>query len=144
MKRYAPFLTLLAVALLGAALMVTNIRRDPANQTDVGAAAQASAPAPGPTVPPPAPVAPATVPPPAAAPQPTAQKAYAGRTAGDEVTVAVAVKGDRAVAYVCDGKKVEAWLEGTGAGGKLSLKGKDATLKGAAGDKAALGNVTVG
>jgi hypothetical protein len=84
------------------------------------------------------------VPPPAAAPQPTNQKAYAGRTSGNEVTVAVAVKDGRAVAYVCDGKKVEAWLEGTVADGKLSLKGKDATLEGAAGDKAALGNVTVG
>ena len=39
--------------------------------------------------------------------------AYTGRSAGNEVTVAIAVKDGRAVGYVCDGKKIEAWLEGT-------------------------------
>jgi hypothetical protein len=124
--------------------MVTNIKRDPANrQHDVGATAQASATAPGPTVPPPAAAPAATVPPPPPVAPAANQKAYAGRTSGNEVTVAVAVKDGRAVAYVCDGKKVEAWLEGTVSDGKLALKGKDATLDGAAGEKAALGTVTV-
>jgi hypothetical protein len=142
MRKFAPFLTLLAVAVLGVALLAANIKRDPANQQqDVTAAAGATAP--DPAVPPPATAAPATVPPPPEAPQAVAQKAYAGRSSGNEVTVAVAVKDGKAVAYVCDGKKIEAWLEGTVTDGKLALKGKDATLEAAAGDKAALGNVTV-
>jgi hypothetical protein len=49
---------------------------------------------------------------PAAAPA-VAEKAYTGRSASDEVTVAIAVKDGKAVAYVCDGDNVEAWLKGT-------------------------------
>ena len=53
---------------------------------------------------------PAAEPPPvpAAAAPAVPEKAYTGRSAGDEVTVAVAVKDGKAVAYVCDGEKVEA------------------------------------
>jgi len=38
--------------------------------------------------------------------------------------VAVAVKGGRAVAYVCDGRRVEAWLTGTVVSGRLTLRSK--------------------
>ncbi|TDO44836.1 hypothetical protein EV651_13120 [Kribbella sp. VKM Ac-2571] len=38
---------------------------------------------------------------------------YAGKTTEREATVAIAVKNGRAVAYVCDGRRLEAWLTGT-------------------------------
>src|SRR6185503_14032415 len=106
MSRFAPLLTLLAVAVLGGALFTLNVVNSPANSTGTPSAATASLP---PAAPPPA-APPATSAPPAAAA--VAEKAYAGRSAGNEVTVAIAVKDGRAVGYVCDGKKVEAWLEG--------------------------------
>ena len=63
---------------------------------------------------------------PVAAPPVVAEKAYTGRSSGDEVSVAIAVKDGRAVGYVCDGKKIESWLEGTLAGGdQLELKSAD-------------------
>ncbi len=137
MKRYAPLLTLLAVAALALVLLVANRAADPSNTADATAA----------------PAAPATSEAPAAAPPPTetasppvvAQAAFAGRSSGNEVTVAIAVKDGRAVAYVCDGKKVEAWLEGTLAGDTLSLKGAgDATITGTVDEAKSLGTVAVG
>jgi xanthosine utilization system XapX-like protein len=136
MKRYAPVLTLLAVATLGGVLFAVNALSEPAPPT-VAAAAPAASSAPVEPVPPP--------PPPEPAPPVVAERAFAGRSSGNEVTVAVAVKDGRAVAYVCDGKKVEAWLEGTLVGDQLSLTGaRDATLTGTVTEAAALGSVSVG
>lgn len=129
MKRYAPLLTLVAVVVLGVALLTVNSLNNPANQQ----AAQAGAAAPAAAAEPPAP---------AVAPPAVAEKAYAGRSAGNEVTVAIAVKDGRAVAYVCNGKKIEAWLEGTLQGDKLALKGKDgASITGTASDASSFGEV---
>lgn len=137
MKKYAPLATLVAVVLLGAVLMVANTVSAPKPADEVAAPAPAAASAEA--VPPaaPAPAEPAT---PAPA---VAEKAYTGRTAGNEVTVAIAVKDGKAVAYVCDGKKVEAWMEGTLVGDALTLSGKTATLAATANDKATLGSVVV-
>jgi hypothetical protein len=86
--------------------------------------------------------------PPAAAPAApaVAEAAYTGRSAGNEVTVALAVKDGRAVAYVCDGKKVEAWYEGTLEGAELQLSGADGKpgITATVTDSATLGTVTVG
>jgi serine/threonine-protein kinase len=65
-----------------------------------------------------------------AAPSPTAEPAaaqavYAGRTGGREATVAVAVNGDRAAAYLCDGSSVETWLQGSVTGDQVVLTGRD-------------------
>jgi hypothetical protein len=142
MKRFAPIVTLVAVAVLGAALFVANTLSTPATQSVAAPAPVAeSTPAPpAEPVPPAPPAAPPAPPPPA-----VAEKIYTGRSAGNEVTVAVAVKDGRAVAYVCDGKKIEAWLEGTLVGKELSLKGAtDAVLAGVVTDASALGFVTVG
>jgi hypothetical protein len=49
---------------------------------------------------------------------------YAGRTENREATVAVALKNDKAIAYVCDGKKLEAWLSGTVKGNQVTLSGE--------------------
>lgn len=132
MTKYAPLVTLGAVAVLGGVLLAVNSATDPANQA-VPAAAPVAAPvaAPEPTTAVPTP--PAVV-----------ETVWAGRSSGDEVTVAVAVRDGRAVAYVCDGDEVEAWLEGTLTGDQLSLTGADSSLTGSVDDVAALGSVTVG
>ena len=49
---------------------------------------------------------------------------YAGRT-DDSTAVAVAVLGDRAAAYVCDGRNVESWMRGTARDGELNLRAKN-------------------
>ncbi|SRR6266545_2127725 len=49
---------------------------------------------------------------------------YAGYTRGGAATLAIAVRGDKAIAYLCDGKVVESWLRGSAAGGRFDLSGK--------------------
>jgi hypothetical protein len=140
MHRYGPYLTLLVVAVLGVGLLVTDALGDPARR--ITGTPTASAQAGGA-----APVAPATSAPPSAVattpPPAVAQAAYAGRSSGDEVTVAIAVKDGRAVAYICDGKAIEAWLSGTVTGSDVTLKSKDgsATITGTVDDAKSLGSV---
>jgi hypothetical protein len=150
MKRYTPLATLVAVVLLGAVLLVVNMMSTPAPPGNAAAAepAQAAAPpaagaaAAEPAAGEPEPAAPAPAAPAPAAPA-VAEKAFTGRSAGNEVTVAIAVKDGKAVAYVCDGKKVEAWMEGTLAGEQLTLTGKTGSLSATVSDKATLGSLTV-
>ena len=139
MKKYAPLATLVAVVLLGAGLLVANMLSNPANQTTAAPApSAAAAAAPGePAAAEPAPVEPAPAEP------AVVEKAYTGRSAGNEVTVAIAVKNGKAVAYACDGKKIEAWLEGTLTGDSLSLSGKTSSITATLDDKASFGTVTV-
>ena len=153
MRRFAPLLTLLAVVVLGGALFALNILGDPGNKNGRPSpavdAASATAAAPPPTSAPPAGGAGgATAAAPTAAPAPpaVAEKAYAGRSSGKEVTVAIAVKNGRAVAYVCDGKRTEAWLEGTVSGSDLSLKSADgtSTIVGTVDEAESVGTVAVG
>ena len=143
----------MAVVLLGAGLLGVTVVSNPSETASealgetageaVAPAGQAAAAlaegAPLPAAePPPVPAADA----PPAAPA-VAEKAYTGRSAGDEVTVAVAVKDGKAVGYVCDGEKVEAWLEGTLTGETLALSGKTGTVTGTLDDQAAFGTVVV-
>lgn len=140
MKRYTPLATLVAVVLLGAVLLVVNMANTPPPAGSAVAASAAAAPARAAEPRP----ADAALAPAAPAPAPVvAEKAYTGRSAGNEVTVAIAVKNGKAVAYVCDGKKVEAWMEGTLAGEKLTLQGKAAGLSATVSEKATLGSLTV-
>jgi hypothetical protein len=139
MKKYAPLATLVAVVLLGAGLLVANMLSNPANQTTAAPApSAAAAAAPGE----PAAAEPAPAEPPPAEPA-VVEKAYTGRSAGNEVTVAIAVKNGKAVAYACDGKKIEAWLEGTLTGDSLSLSGKTSSITATLDDNASFGTVTV-
>lgn len=137
MKSLGPLLTLVAVLALGATLFFVNSAADPANQPAAAVGAAPAEVAPPPTT--------AAAAPTAAAPA-VAEKAYAGRTAGNELTIAVAVKDGRAVAYLCDGEKVEAWLEGTLSGSELSLENANgsATVTGTADEEKSVGTVTVG
>jgi len=53
---------------------------------------------------------------------------YAGRTEDGNIAVAVAVLGNKAAAYLCDGESVESWLRGTVEDGDtLSLRNKNGT-----------------
>jgi serine/threonine-protein kinase len=54
---------------------------------------------------------------------PPGRSIFAGRTSGDEVTVAVAVDNGTAVAYVCDGHRIESWLRGRVDGDQVRLTG---------------------
>lgn len=140
MKKLAPpLLTLVAVAVLGAGLLTFNVVTNPANQ-QAAAPAAAGPPAAEPQAAAPAPAAPAPAEPPA-----VAELVYAGRSSGNEVTVAIAVLSGRAVAYVCDGDEVEAWLEGTLEGDRLSLTGKNgAAITGTVDGDASFGTVGAG
>lgn len=149
MTRFAPYLTLGAVALLGGGLLFTNTvttAPPPAPAALAAPVPSVTEPVAPPAVPDPAPAddggygsgyggAPA----PAPAPAPAAGSAardveavpeadgvrsdavYAGYTDGRGLTVAIAVTGDEAIAWVC-GEGVEVWLRGpAGPGGELDL-----------------------
>ncbi len=140
MKRFAPLLTLAAVAVLAGSLLAINVATTPTSGEAAAVASTAPAAAAAP-----APAATEAAAAPTTAPPAVAQKVYAGRSAGNEVTVAVAVKDGKAVAYICDGKKVEAWLKGALAGAKLTLTGPNgATITGTVDDKGSFGTVAVG
>jgi hypothetical protein len=110
----------------------------PAPASPASAATPATAPA---TTPATAPtIGPATTPAttpgtaPAAAPTGTAsayqagvpaQADYVGQVDGGGAAVAISVHSGKAVAYICNGHAVAAWLRGTAQGGKLDLTGKN-------------------
>ncbi len=50
---------------------------------------------------------------------------FAGRSSGNEVTLAVTTHGKRATGYVCDGRTVSAWLQGSVSGNQVTLAGKN-------------------
>lgn len=146
MKAKGPILTLLAMVVLALILLAANITTpsdDQATQAGQNAPAApppaAAPPAEAPAAPPPAPVAEGTPFPP--------QATYTGKTSGrqaGEASVAVAVKDGKASAYLCDGKKLESWLDGKAEGSSLNLTGKDgSTLSGTYADGKLSGDVTV-
>lgn len=157
MKPSKPIVTLLAGLAVAAVLLVVNYRvsagdADPAVAAGAEAAATAGA----------EPPATAGAEPPAtagasAAPEPTASAAktakpppappldvtWAGEVKGAG-TLAITAKGDKAIAYLCDGRRLEAWFTGTAKAGKLSLTADGgATLTGTFGNGKANGTVTV-
>jgi len=125
MKIRGPLVTLAAVAVLGAGILLVNMSKEesapqanPYSQSTTTAAVATPAP------PPPAP---STSPPPAF----PAQADYVGKipTANGTITLEITVQGDKAVAYACDGKKVESWLRGSAGNGAVSLANKDKTSR---------------
>jgi serine/threonine protein kinase len=73
-----------------------------------------------------------------------ADGAFTGRTSGNEVTVALATKDGKVAAYLCDGARVEAWLQGTVTGTTVHLTGSKGSLVDAdVSPTSALGTMTV-
>jgi serine/threonine-protein kinase len=149
MARRSPYITLLSGCVLAAVLVVADYHATtgpshPKGYT--GAAAATSAP------PAASPSAPATTAGTTAAPEPSAsppavatEATYAGYTTGGAATLAVAVHGETAIAYLCDGSRLEAWLRGTATGGTLALTGAHgASLTGALAGGRATGTVLAG
>jgi serine/threonine-protein kinase len=120
MTRKGPLVTLLAGLTLAVILLAisVNAARD---RGPAGAALESPKPTPLPTASPTA----------AASPSPPAipdRGTYAARVSGNAGTVAIAVHDGKAIAYFCDGRRIEAWMQGTAADdGALSL----ASLQGA-------------
>ncbi|MFE9579721.1 hypothetical protein ACFYO1_25270 [Nocardia sp. NPDC006044] len=116
MKRLGPWLTLAAVAVLGIVLLAVNMSKE----TEPATAAPSTPGVPVTTSAAPATPAPLQFPP---------KADYVGKVplpTGAPITLSVTVAGDKATAYACDGNQVEAWLQGSAAGGALQLTGKNA------------------
>jgi hypothetical protein len=136
MKKLAPVISLVAGLLLAAVLMVLNVnatdKRDRANNVDAALTAPAT------TAPPKA----TTTPPPPPATRPPGVVTYAGSVDGGQASVAIVVRNGVAVAYLCDGSRTEAWLQGPASDGALSLTGAhEASLRGTFGNGVAKGTV---
>lgn len=140
MKHRSPLVTLAAVVVFLAGLMVANYlvhpvgaeAFDPTRPATAAPAPPTASPsvtsaAPTPGYPPPSASAPAS---PADDERFPEKVVYAGRTTDSSVAVAVAVLGNRAAAYVCDGRSFEAWLSGQVDGEELTLRSTSgATVK---------------
>ncbi|WP_405162308.1 hypothetical protein OG203_39420 [Nocardia sp. NBC_01499] len=134
MKRLGPWLTLAAVAVLGIVLLVVNMSEEtePAVAKSNTPVVTTSAVAPTTT-------APAQFP---------AKADYVGHiplVSGAPLALSITVAGDKAIAYVCDGKAVESWLRGGAGTGALQLTGKnDARLDGRFDGKVVTGTLWLG
>jgi hypothetical protein len=119
MKGKTPLITLLTGAALGVVLLIASMLATP--QAPAAPAAAAT----------PAPASSAAQPSPAS-PTPTvtvvanvpARANYAGEVNGGGASVAISIHRGQAIAYVCNGSVIEAWLKGTAAGGHLTMTGK--------------------
>ena len=122
MSTRGPLLTLGSVVVLTGTLLWVNVLVGPST-TPTSSSALSAPTSTGPSSP--APASPAEATPSSTAEPTTVQAAYAGRTGGGEATVAVAVNGDRAAAYLCDGGSVETWLQGSVTGDQIVLTGRN-------------------
>jgi hypothetical protein len=120
MKIKTPYLTLLVGAALGAVLLVASMLATPKAPASPIAAA----------TPAPASSAPAQPSPASSTPTATvvanvpARANYAGEVNGGGASVAISIHHGQAIAYVCNGSVIEAWLKGTAANGHLTMTGK--------------------
>src|SRR5262249_29472165 len=114
MKRRMPVITLLTGAAVGVVFLAASMlagRHAPARAAGAITPSPASslgAP-PSPASPAPAAVAVANVP---------SRADYAGEVNGGGASVAISVHGSQAIAYVCNGSVIEAWLKGTAIAGR--------------------------
>jgi hypothetical protein len=70
--------------------------------------------------------------------------AWGGKVDGGAASIAIVVRNGVAIGYICDGKKLEAWLAGTAVDGRLLMEGKQqASLDGIYGEGRAKGTVSV-
>ena len=138
MKIKTPYLTLLVGAALGVVLLVASMLATPKAPASPAAAAT------------PPPASSAAAQPSPASPTPTATTVanvparanYAGEVNGGGASVAISIHHGQAIAYVCNGSVIEAWLKGTAAGGHLTMTGKGrARLSATYRSKRAVGHV---
>ncbi|MEV5712493.1 hypothetical protein AB0L41_01285 [Amycolatopsis mediterranei] len=143
MKHPGPLLTLLAGVLLAGGISVADLATGTGAPSVAGAASAvgaASTTAPAPAATTTAPPATTSEPP---KPEVPARADYAGKVTGGGASIAVSARDGHAIAYLCDGKKLEAWLQGVTVGGKLDLQGaSDAGLTGSFDTTSATGTVT--
>ena len=136
MKGKGPLITLIVGAVVAAVLLALSSnaasRRDASNT-----AADAGVPGSAPTTV--AAAAPITATPTVVS---VAPGAYAGEVGGGDASIALAVKDDHVVAYLCDGERTEAWLQGSAAVGTVTLTGRDSTLTGTYDARGITGTVT--
>jgi hypothetical protein len=123
MGQRSPLVTLAATAVGLVALLVVNSTQT-GSPTPAGTAAATAPVTNTPTTTSSATTPPATTPPATRIAVPQRTIVYAGKTTEREASVAIAIKGDRAVAYVCDGRRLEAWLTGTFTTGRLALRSR--------------------
>lgn len=136
MKRTGPIITLAAGIVVAGVLMVLNLNTTGAAENTAGDGATTTVPATTAAA-----STPPTSPTPAKAAGPIT---YAGNVDGGAATLAIAIKDGQAIAYVCDGRKAEAWLKGTAEGGQLTLTGAhEATVTGSYGNGKVAGTVRV-
>ena len=137
MKHRSPLVTLAAVALAFAIMFTVNMLSGPPGSSSAGTAGPSAAPTTGgATSPSPQPTKTAVATSSVSASESVDRNkfpekvVYAGRTDDGSATIAVAVLGGQAAAYLCDGRSVESWFRGTVEGADISLKSKSgATLQ---------------
>lgn len=135
----SPLVTLLAGLATGVVLLTLSLNATPA-------ATPPASPGAGPATPPASPSAVPTTPRASAtsAPPDRTRATFAGRTQTRSASIALAIRDGRAIAYVCDGNRLEVWLMGTAAAGKLALTGKNnARLNGTFSASVAAGSGTL-
>jgi hypothetical protein len=87
---------------------------------------------------------------PSAAPSPSkapeGRNTFAGTTDGGEAGLAIAMNNGKAVAYICDGRKAESWMNGVAESGQITLRSAKGTgsLSGTYANGVATGTVTAG
>lgn len=125
MKVRGPLVTLAAVAALGIGIWLVNVSQEP-DPAPPGQPVAESTTTTAATTPTSAPAQPSTPPP--AFP---AQADYVGKipTGTGVITLDIAVDGERAVAYACDGNTVEVWLSGSATDGVVNLVNKKNTSR---------------
>jgi hypothetical protein len=118
MKIKTPYVTLLVGAALGAVLLAASMLAPPkAPASPIAAATPAPASS--------APAQPASASPTATAVANVPARAnYAGEVNGGGASVAISIHHGQAIAYVCNGSVIEAWLKGTAVNGHLTMTGK--------------------
>jgi len=134
MKNRGPYFTLLTGLVLAAVLLTlsTTAVKKSAAEPQAGPYA-ATSPSPSPAASPSA-----------STPTGPAQATYATHVNGRGATIAIAVHGATAVAYLCDGRRVEAWLTGAAVGGRLTMTGPTGATLTATYGQVASGQVLAG
>ncbi|WP_425835600.1 hypothetical protein [Streptomyces fractus] len=127
MKRSGPLFTLLAGLALGLFVLSLNATTGEGTSSYREAPAATASPAPSTSAPASSSTSPPTSPS-KASPTRTARAgktSYAGRTDDDTSAISISVRGDKAIAYFCDGRSKESWLKGNVEdNGEMKLSGK--------------------